>query len=72
MKYTFGKTTASKFLEKFEDTIRNFENSLCSVPFSEDEKRDAFFNAIMVSVSLVQTIEFVSRNTKSKGVTYEE
>ncbi|XP_051168426.1 uncharacterized protein LOC127286153 [Leptopilina boulardi] len=72
MKYIFGKNTASEFCEKFEDTIRSYENSQGSVPFSEDEKRDTFFNAVMISVPSVQTIEFVSKNTKGKSVTYEE
>lgn len=72
MKYIFGKSTAGEFIEKFEDTIGSYENAEGSVPFSDNEKRDAFYNAIMVSVPSVQTIEFLSKNTKGKSISYDE
>lgn len=72
MQYIIGKSTAAEFCEKFEETIRNYENSPGATLLSEDEKRDAFYNAVMVSVPSIQTVEFVSKNTKGKSVNYEE
>lgn len=72
MQYIIGKIMAVEFCEKFEETIRNYENSPGATPLSEDEKRDAFYNAIMVSVPTVQSIEFLFKNTKGISPDYEQ
>lgn len=72
MQYIIGKITAVEFCEKFEETIRNYENSPGATPLSEDEKRDAFYNAVMISVPAVQSIEFLSKNTKGISPDYEQ
>ena len=72
MQYVIGKINAADFCNKFEDTIRNYENSSGAVPLSEEEKRDAFYNAVMVSVPSVQTIDFISKRTKGNRTSYDE
>jgi hypothetical protein len=37
-------------------------------PLSEDEKRDAFYNAIMTAVPQVQSVEFMTKNTTNKSL----
>ncbi|XP_058810510.1 uncharacterized protein LOC131675515 [Phymastichus coffea] len=72
MQYIIGKTKAAEFCENFEDTIRNYENCPGATPLSDDEKRDAFFGAVMVSVPSIQNIEFLTKTTKGRNLTYEE
>ena len=71
MEYIVGKQTASEFCEKFDEIVRDIENSQGAVPLTEQEKKDAFYAAVMVSVPAVQTIEFVSKRTTGAGNTYE-
>ena len=44
IQYIPNRETASQFWDRFEDIIRNFENTAAdnSAKLSEDEKRDAF------------------------------
>lgn len=72
MKYEIGKVSAAEFCEKFEDIVRNYENSIGAKPLSDDEKRDLFFNAVMTAVPSVQSIDFMTRNTKGVSLSYDE
>ena len=72
MQYVIGKINAADFCNRFEHTIRNYENSSGAVPLSEEEKRDTFYNAVMVSVPRVQTIDFISKRTKGNRMSYDE
>ncbi|XP_077272135.1 uncharacterized protein LOC143902827 [Temnothorax americanus] len=72
MKYIIGKTKASEFCEKFEKIIRNYENSPGATPLSENEKRDAFYNAVMISVPQIQSIEFVTKNSNGASLSYNQ
>ena len=72
MQHVIEKTNAVEFCGKFEDTIRDDKNSSGAVPLSEEEKRDAFYNAVRVSVPNVQTIDFVSKRTKGNRLSYDE
>lgn len=68
MQYIIGKSTAGEFCEKFEDTIRNYENSPGVTHLSDDEKRDAFYNAVMISVPTIQTIFLFQKTPKVKAL----
>lgn len=72
MKYIIGKTKAGEFIDKFEELVRNFENSSGGGTLSDDEKRDMFYNAVMVSVPNVQTVEFLTNTAHQKSVPYEQ
>ncbi|XP_071650142.1 uncharacterized protein [Temnothorax longispinosus] len=72
MKYIIGKTKASEFCEKFEEIIRNYENSPGATPLFENEKRDAFYNAVMISVPQIQSIEFVTKNSNGASLSYDQ
>ena len=43
-----------------------------SSPLSDEEKRDAFYHSIMTAVPQVQSVEFMTKNTTGKGLTYEQ
>lgn len=72
MKYIIGKAKAGEFCEHFEEVVRNYESSQGATPLSEGEKRDAFYNAVMVSVPQVQTVELVCKNSNGVGLTYDQ
>ncbi|KAJ8915256.1 hypothetical protein NQ315_014763 [Exocentrus adspersus] len=72
MQYYPNKQNASEFCDKFEDVVRNYENLSGVVPLSEGEKRDAFFNAIMTTVPEVESVEFMTKNSTGKGLSYEQ
>lgn len=72
MKYIIGKMTAGEFIEQFEDVIRNFENSFGTTPLPENETRDAFYNAAMVSVPQVQIVAFIQNSTHQQSVPYDQ
>lgn len=56
MRFTPGKEKAIEFLEKFDNVIRTYENLDGSIPISDQEKRDAFFNAITPNVPDIYSI----------------
>ena len=66
------KVKAGEFCEKIEALIRSYENSPGATPLSESEKKDAFYNPIMVSVPAIKTMEFMCKTTCGKGQTYEQ
>ena len=72
LQYDVGKETASEFIEKFEDITRNYENLDGTKGFTDEEKRDAFYNAIMMSVPEIQSVEFMTKSTNDgKGLSLE-
>lgn len=50
MQYVLKNNKAAKFCENFEDTIKNYVNYFGAKTLSDEEKRDAFYSAVMVSV----------------------
>ena len=72
IQYVPGKDKASEFCDKFEEVIRNFESLPETNLFSDEEKRDAFYNAIMATVPEVQAVEFMTNNTTGKSLTYDQ
>ncbi|XP_043285453.1 uncharacterized protein [Venturia canescens] len=72
LKHYSNKGKASEFCDKFEEVVRNYDNLSEVTPLSEIEKRDAFFNAIMTTVPEVQSVEFMTKNSTGRGLTYEE
>ena len=53
MEYIVGKQKASEFCEKFDEIVRDIENSQGVVPLTEQEKKDAIYAAVMVTVPAV-------------------
>lgn len=68
MQYHSSKQSAIDFCEKFDETIRNYESSPNAIALSEEEKRDAFYNAVMS----VQTMEFMSKKANVKNLSYTD
>ncbi|XP_015118215.1 uncharacterized protein LOC107041913 [Diachasma alloeum] len=64
--------TAVEFCEKFEEVIRTYENSADATPSSDEEKRDAFNNAIMGSVPMVQYLQSSAKLRGEQPPTYEQ
>ncbi|XP_071635088.1 uncharacterized protein [Temnothorax longispinosus] len=62
--------SAIKFWDRFEELIRSYENIPDSTPLSDEEKRDAFYNAILPVFPEVQTLDFMLKNQTGKGLTY--
>lgn len=71
IKYDRNKETALQFWDKFEEIIRNYENLHDTVPLTEQEKRDAFYAAIVNSEPEVQSIEFMTRSQTGRSLTYD-
>ncbi|XP_034936885.1 branchpoint-bridging protein-like [Chelonus insularis] len=73
MQYSPDKESASEFCERFENCIRDYGNISDTATFSEEEKRDTFYNAIMTTVPSVQAVEFIraeaNRNQTKSGET---
>lgn len=67
-----NKEKASVFCDEFEDLVRNYENLSEVTPLSGSEKRDAFFNAIMTTVPEVQSVEFMTKSSTGKGLSYDQ
>ncbi|XP_046145358.1 uncharacterized protein LOC123988650 [Osmia bicornis bicornis] len=72
IQYNPQKEKATEFWDKFEELIRSYENSTETARLTDGEIRDAFYNAIMTAVPQVQAIDFMTRNTTGKGLTYEQ
>lgn len=72
IEYVPGKDKASKFCDKFEEVIRNFENLPETNAFSDEEKRDAFYNAIMATFSEGQAAEFMAQTNTAKNLNYDQ
>lgn len=71
LQYSPGKEKASEFWDRFEEVVSNYENLPDSTTLSEEEKRDAFYNAIMINVPEVQSVDFMTKNNTGRGLTYE-
>ncbi|XP_039311731.1 uncharacterized protein LOC120359165 isoform X2 [Solenopsis invicta] len=71
IKYECTRETALQFWDKFEEIIRNYENLPDIAPLTEQEKRDAFYAAIIKSEPEVQSIEFMTRSQTGRGLTYD-
>ncbi|XP_071646467.1 uncharacterized protein [Temnothorax longispinosus] len=69
MEYKENKS-AMKFWDRFEELIRSYENIPDSTTLSDEEKRDAFYNAILPVFPEVQTLDFMLKNQTGKGLTY--
>lgn len=61
LQYNPAEESASDFWEKFDGLVREMENLPGSEPFSEREKRDAFYRAIKLSCPTIQTAQFLSQ-----------
>lgn len=72
IQYLPAREKATDFLEKFEDVIRSHENLSTGARLSDEEKRDAFFNAISTTVPEAVTADFVSQRSGGKGLTYDD
>ena len=49
MQYDVGKETASELIEKFKKITRNYDDLENSKGFTDEEKRDVFYNSIIMS-----------------------
>ncbi|XP_015109054.1 uncharacterized protein LOC107035920 isoform X2 [Diachasma alloeum] len=72
MVYIKDQISAMEFCDKFEDAIRTYENTSSATPLSEEEKRDAFYNAVMVSVPLVQQLESTAQVKGERPLRYDQ
>ena len=71
MQYSPNKETAMQFWDKFEKRIRCYDNIPNVAPFSETEKRDAFYNAIVNAVPDVKSIDFLTNIQTGSNLTYD-
>lgn len=71
IQYNANRETAMQFMDRFEEIVHNYESIQGSTPLSNDEKRDALYNAIMNQVPEVQSVEFITKNQTGKGLTYD-
>lgn len=72
LSYDPTKETSSDFCEKFEELVRTYETIPGTNALSEEEKRDTFYGAIMATTPEVQSVEFLTRKTSGKSLTYDE
>lgn len=56
IQYNANHETAMQFMDHFEEIVHNYESIQGTIPLSNDEKRDALYNAIMNQVSEVHSI----------------
>ena len=69
--YNPTRETAMQFWDRFEEIIRNYENMPNTNPLSDDEKRDAFYSAVVEQVPLIQTADLLNISQTGKGLSYE-
>ncbi|XP_015120754.1 DNA repair protein RAD50-like [Diachasma alloeum] len=72
MKYVIGQTTATEFCKMFEEAIRKYENSEDANPLFPNEVREAFNNAIIKAVPMVQYLQSTAKIKREKPPTYEQ
>ena len=71
IKYFPNKEKAIEFWDGFEEIVRNYNNIHTAPPLSDQEIRDAFYQAIEKSVEKVQEANFLNFNMTGKYLTYE-
>ena len=71
MQYNPNRETAIQFWDRFEDLVRNYDTIPNSAPLSHDEKRDAFYNAIVLNVPDVKSVEFITKNQTGQSLSYD-
>ena len=59
-------------IHRFEELVRNYDILPNVNPLSDDEKRDAFFNAISTAIPQIEFMDFMTSNSTGKGLTYDQ
>lgn len=70
MKPNYNKERAADFIEKFEEIVRNCNNTGSNI--SEKEKRDLMFRATRTVVANLSQVEHLSKYRLGHEMTYEE
>lgn len=71
MQYNKGTETAIQFWDRFDETVRAYDNIEAVQPLSDDEKRDAFFGAIAGALPAVQELDFFTQKQTGNKLSYE-
>lgn len=71
VRYMPEKERAADFWNRFEDIVREHDSIPAVIPLTENEKRDAFYQAIELTVPQVQSVNFVSESSTGQGLSYE-
>ena len=72
MEYDPNKEKAAEFWDRFEELVRNYDILPNVNPLSDDEKRDAFFNAISTAIPQIEFMDFMTSNSTGKSLTYDQ
>lgn len=62
--------TSMQFWDHFEDRIRSYENMPEATTLPDSEKRNAFYNAIIVAVPEIQILVFIYKAQTGKSLSY--
>lgn len=62
----------SKVLDRLEKIILDYENAPGSTLISDEEKRDALFNAIINQLHGIQFVEFMTNNQIGNGLYFDD
>ena len=71
MQYNPSKEKASVFIDRFEDVIRAYNNLSEVENLPETKKNDALYSAVVNAVPQILNIEFMSKSTAGKQLTYD-
>lgn len=71
MQYNKGTETAIQFWDRFDETVRAYDNIEGVQPLSDDEKRDAFFGAIAGALPAIQELDFFTQKQTGNKLNYE-
>ena len=72
MEYDPNKERAAEFWDHFEELVRNYDILPNVNPLSDDEKKDAFSNAISTAIPQIEFMDFMTSNSTGKGLTYDQ
>ena len=67
-----SKEKATEFCSRFEELIRTYESLPETNKLPEEEKRDAFYNAIVKAVTDVKSIDFIQRTDRGSRLSYKQ
>ena len=70
--YNPNKEKASKYIDRFEELIRQHDHIPGGTKLSDVEIRDAFYNSILQGVPNIKNIEFLSKYKEGKGLNYND
>ncbi|XP_058791687.1 uncharacterized protein LOC131664504 [Phymastichus coffea] len=72
IRYDPSNNSVTDLWDRFENLFREYNNVQGAQPLSEDEKRDAFYTAIVTGLPEIRTADFMNQRTTGKKMSYED